>query len=154
MTAGKLMVLVRTISVPATLALILVLGVSASAGRALAGDCNTDIATLSNKRQGIIDELNKLAKGGKKQLDPVASCPKLRALATAEREFVAYLTKNKDWCNVPDEALQNLATSSSRTGEVASQACKVADQIKKAQQQQAAGAAGQPPVQKLPAGPL
>jgi hypothetical protein len=122
-------------------------------GAALASDCNEDIAALTKKRQNIIDQLNHLAQGGKKQLDPIASCPKLRALVAAERELVAYLKKNKDWCAVPDEALQNISLSSEKTGKIANQACTVAAQIKKAQEQQASGALNGPQ-QKLPAGPL
>jgi hypothetical protein len=122
-------------------------------GTAYATDCNEDIGALTKKRQGIIDQLNQLAQGGKKQLDPVASCPKLRALVAAERELVAYLTKNKDWCAVPDEAFQNITASSGKSSKVADQACKVAAQMKKAQEQQAAGALNAPQ-QKLPAGPL
>ncbi len=149
MTARKLTFPVCTTALLGALALLVAL-----AGAARAGDCNEDIANLSKKRQTFIDQLNQLAKGGKKQLDPIASCPKLRALAAAERELVAYLTKNKDWCNVPEEALQNLTMSSGKTGQVANQACKVAEQIKKAQEQQATGGPGQPPAPKLPAGPL
>jgi hypothetical protein len=122
-------------------------------GTAYAADCNQDIGALTKKRQGIIDQLNQLAQGGKKQLDPVASCPKLRALVAAERELVAYLTKNKDWCAVPDEAFQNITASSGKSSKVADQACKVAAQMKKAQEQQAAGALNAPQT-KLPAGPL
>jgi hypothetical protein len=122
-------------------------------GAAQATDCNQDIGALSKKRQGIIDQLNQLAQGGKKkQLDPVASCPKLRALVAAERELVAYLTKNKEWCAVPDEAFQNLSAGAAKTVKVANQACTVAEQMKKAQEQQAAGALNAQ--QKLPSGPL
>lgn len=121
-------------------------------GAAQATDCNQDIGALTKKRQGIINQLNQLAQGGKKQLDPVASCPKLRALVAAERELVAYLAKNKEWCSVPDEAYQNLSTSAAKTVKVANQACTVAAQMKKAQEQQAAGALNAQ--QKLPAGPL
>jgi len=149
MTARKVTSPAGIAVLPVAVALLLAIG-----GTALAIDCNQDIANLSKKRQAIIDQLNELAKGGKKQLDPVASCPKLRALAAAERDLVAYLTKNKDWCTVPDEAVQNLSASSGKTSQVANQACKVAEQIKKAQEQQATGGAGQPPAQKLPSGPL
>jgi len=121
-------------------------------GNAYAADCNEDIGALSRKRQGIIDELNHLAQGGKKQLDPVASCPKLRSLVAAEKELVAYLTKNKDWCQVPDEALKNVTASAGNTSKIASRACTVAEQMKKAQEQQATGALNAQ--QKLPAGPL
>jgi hypothetical protein len=132
------------------------LSLAVCGGTAYAGDCNQDIGALTKKRQGIIDELNQLAKdkgGGKKQLDPVASCPKLRALVAAEHELVAYLTKNKDWCSVPDEALQNISASNVKSNAVANQACTAAAQMKKAQEQQASGALNAPQ-QKLPAGPL
>jgi hypothetical protein len=118
-------------------------------GAAYATDCNRDIGALTKKRQGIIDQLNKLAEGGKKQLDPVASCPKLRALVAVEHELLAYLTKNKDWCSVPDEAFQNVSASTGKSSKVANQACTVAAQMKKAQEQQA-----NVPQPKLPAGPL
>jgi hypothetical protein len=122
-------------------------------GAAYAADCNQDIGALTKKRQGIIDQLNQLAQGGKKQLDPVASCPKLRALVAVERELLAYLTKNKDWCAVPDEAFQNVTASTGKSGKVANQACTVAAKMKKAQEQQASGALNVPQP-KLPAGPL
>jgi hypothetical protein len=122
-------------------------------GTAYATDCNQDIGALTKKRQDILDELNKLAQGGKKQLEPVAACPKLRALVAVEHELVAYLTKNKDWCAVPDEAFQNISASTSKSGKVANQACTVAAKMKKAQEQQASGALNAPQP-KLPAGPL
>ncbi len=122
-------------------------------GTAYATDCNQDIGALTKKRQGVIDQLNKLAQGGKKQLDPVASCPKLRALVAVEHELLAYLTKNKEWCAVPDEAFQNISASAGKSSKVADQACKVAAQMKKAQEQQASGALNAPQT-KLPAGPL
>jgi hypothetical protein len=122
-------------------------------GTAYATDCNQDIGALTKKRQGILDQLNKLAQGGKKQLEPVAACPKLRALVAVEHELLAYLTKNKDWCAVPDEAFQNISASTGKSGKVANQACTVAAKMKKAQEQQASGALNVPQP-KLPAGPL
>ncbi|VFU09366.1 conserved exported hypothetical protein [Methylocella tundrae] len=122
-------------------------------GVAHALDCNEDIASLTKKRQVVIDDLNRLAKGSKNQLDPVASCPKLKALVGAERELLAYLTKNKEWCSVPDNALENITLSAQKSGSVAAQACKIAAQVtqmKKAQEQ----GGGLPQGQKLPAGPL
>jgi hypothetical protein len=125
----------------------------AAGGVARAADCNEDIAGLTKKRQGIIDQLNHLAKGTKNQLDPAAACPKLKALVGVERELLAYLTKNKEWCSVPDNALENIGMSAQKSGGVAAQACKVAAQMKKAQEQQATGG-GLPQGQKLPTGPL
>lgn len=119
-----------------------------SASPAGAAECNQDIGALMKKRQGIIDELSKLAKSAPKgQLDPIASCPKLRSLAVVEQDLAAYLSKNKDWCMVPDTAVSNIEASAKRTQAIAGKACKVAEQIKKGQQ-----AIGTGP--KLPAGPL
>jgi hypothetical protein len=122
-------------------------------GTAYATDCNQDIGALTKKRQNVLDQLNKLAQGGKKQLEPIAACPKLRALVAVEHELLAYLTKNKDWCAVPDEAFQNISASTGKSGKVANQACTVAAKMKKAQEQQASGALNVPQP-KLPAGPL
>lgn len=120
----------------------------ASASPAKASECNQDIGALSQKRQGVIEQLNNLAKHSPKgQLDPIASCPKLRALAAIEQKLSAYLTKNKDWCMVPDAAITNITASAKRTRTVAGQACKVAEQIKKGQQAVDTGP-------KLPTGPL
>lgn len=117
---------------------------------AFAAECSDDIGNLTKKRQAIIDDLNKVAKASPKgQLDPAISCPKLRNLAAAEQELLAYLEKNKDWCMVPDEAITNLGKSRDRSKAIAGKACAVAEQIKK--NQEAGGLGGG---QKLPTGPL
>lgn len=114
-----------------------------------AGECNTDIAALMKKRQDIIEQLNKQAKASPKgQLDPTTACGKLRALAAAERDLLAYFTKNKDWCMVPDNAITGLAEGSKKTAGMAANACKVAEQIKKGQEAITNSAP------KLPTGPL
>ncbi len=118
------------------------------AAPSLAGDCNADIGKMMTKRQDIIAKLNKLvAATPKHQLDPTTSCGPLRELAATEKELSAYLTKNKDWCQVPDSAVTSIDTSSKHTAVIADNACKVAEQIKKSQD-----AIGTGP--KLPAGPL
>jgi hypothetical protein len=118
-------------------------------GTAFAEDCSTEIGALSKRRQAIIDDLNKIAKSSPKgQLDPAASCPKLKTLAVAEQQLLAYLTKNKDWCQVPDDAVANFTAAAEKSKTIAAKACAVAEQIKKGLQ---TGAAAGP---KLPSGPL
>jgi hypothetical protein len=75
----------------------------------------------------------------------------LRKLAGMESELIAYMTKNKDWCAIPDNAIENASTGHAKTAQTAAQACNIAAQMKKAQEQQANGGAGPA---KLPAGPL
>lgn len=124
------------------------------AGAAQAADCNTDIAGLSQKRQSFIDKLNVLAKAAKGKLDPVASCPQLRGLVKAEGELVKYLEANKNWCNVPDDAVNNLKATNVKSQGLASQACNFAAQAKKQQEQAASGAGALAAEAKLPTGPL
>lgn len=124
-------------------------------GTAWAGDCNSDIAGLSAKRQTFIEKLNVLAKATKGKLDPVASCPTLRSLVKAEGDLLKYLEANKNWCNVPDDALTNLKAADAKSETFATQACALAVKVKQQQQaQQSQGAALAVEAQKLPSGPL
>lgn len=120
---------------------------------ARAGDCNSDIAGLSQKRQSFIEKLNTLAKASKGKLDPVASCGPLQGLVKAESALLKYLEANDKWCNVPDETISNLKAGAAKSVAFANQACTIAAQAKKQQQQQASGL-NAPEAQKLPAGPL
>lgn len=121
----------------------------------MAQDCNADVGVLMKKRMDLMEQLNGVAKANKGKLDPIAGCPKLKALTAVDKEIVAYFTKNKDWCSIPDDATANLTADLEKTSGVATQACSIAEKMKKAQEQQAAGgsALGEKAV-KLPAGPL
>ena len=114
-------------------------------------DCNEDLGKIMQKREAIIQELNASAKATKGKLDPVGACPKLKKLSSMESELIAYMTKNKEWCAIPDNAIENATNGHTKTAQTANQACNIAVQMKKAQEQQANGGAGPT---KLPAGPL
>ncbi len=92
---------------------------------------------------------NVKAHGGK--LEPVFACGQFRKLAGIEGKMLAYTTKNKDWCAIPDNFIEGLTTARDRSVSTASKACKIAEQMKN--QQSGAGALNMPAV-KLPAGPL
>lgn len=124
------------------------------AGAAQAGDCNVDIGGLSQKRQVFIDKLNVIAKASKGKLDPVASCPVLKGLVTAEASLMKYLEANKNWCNVPDETLANLKAADVKSQGFAAQACKVAAQAVEQRKQATANPTLGVDAQKLPTGPL
>lgn len=133
------------------------LGLVAVASTVLAGaalaDCNQDFAKLMSKRMVDITALNKISKANGGKLDPIAACPRLRSLAAAEGEVVAYMTKNKDWCNLPDDLVQKMSASRSKTASIAVKACSFAVKLKKAQQQQASQQQQEQAI-KLPTGPL
>ena len=125
-----------------------------AASAAFAGDCNTDIAGLSQKRQVFIEKLNVLAQASKGKLDPVASCPVLRGLVVAEGQLIKYLDSNKNWCNVPDETLVNLRTADAKSQGFAAKACQVAAQAEQQHKQATANPTLGVDAQKLPTGPL
>ena len=143
-----------------TVILAAAVAVACGGGPALAQSCQEDIAKISARRQAMIEVMNRAVKASHGKLDPVTSCPKLRNLAAIEGEFVAYMVKNKEWCHVPDEALANVQTSQRKTQTMASRACGLVTQIRRARQQQQqqnqqqAAGGGQPQAQRLPAGPL
>jgi hypothetical protein len=115
--------------------------------------CETDMKRIKDKHDAVVASLNAMKKSGK--LDAEAACPKLRVLAGVENEWIAYMTKNKDWCSIPDDALTNMEGNKNKTAAFATQACSVAAKNKKMKEQQAAGGgAGQQPQVRLPTGPL
>lgn len=116
-------------------------------------DCETGVKALQERRMKLIDEFNQMAKSHAGKLDPIESCPKLKTLAGVESSFKDYMIKNKDWCNIPDAAITNVSESQAKTAALAARVCKVAEQFKKQQSEQAAAGPGAAPL-KLPAGPL
>jgi hypothetical protein len=127
-----------------------------------AQDCAADLQTLAAKREAALKSINELvASAHGKKLDPDAFCARSRPLNIAEEAMLAYMQKNKDWCQIPDEAVSQLKDTHLKSVAFGGKACTVAAQIKtmkakaaqQAQQAQQAGG-GQPAEQPLPAGPL
>jgi hypothetical protein len=88
-----------------------------------------------------------------------AFCSRSAPLNSVESEMIAYMEKNKDWCQVPDDAISALKATHVKSVSFAAKACGVASQIKKMKEQAeknaaAGGAGGAPQAQPLPAGPL
>ena len=75
----------------------------------------------------------------------------------AEEALLASMTKNKDWCQIPDDAINQLKASHAQSLSFGAKACTVAAQIAKMKKQAADAAhqgGGPPAVQPLPTGPL
>jgi hypothetical protein len=125
-------------------------------------DCAADLQALSARREAALKSINELvASAHGKKLDPDAFCSHSRPLNSAEEAMLAYMQKNKDWCQIPDEAIAQLKDTHLKSVAFGGKACTVAAQIRtmkakaaqQAQQAQQAGG-GQPAEQPLPAGPL
>lgn len=125
--------------------------------------CDKDFSKLANARVAQIAALNRLSKGGKGKMDPIAACSKLQGLAGIEARMVAYVEKNQDWCGIPDNVVGNIKKGRQNTVAFAGKACGAAANFRKmlaqrnVQRRSAASSGGSQPgpqVQRLPAGPL
>jgi hypothetical protein len=114
--------------------------------------CSEDFQKLAAKRMEAIQTLNNLGKAGKGKMDPMAACPAAKKLLGTETEMLNYMSKNKEWCNIPDPVIENFKQARTKSQGFASQACAVAAKMKEAQEQGAQGGMAPPP--RLPAGPL
>jgi hypothetical protein len=139
----------------AALALGLMLAAGAATQAMAQQSCQEDFQRLSEKRTAQMNELNRIGKAGKGKIDPIAACPVARALVTVENTMLGYMTKNKEWCNIPDQVITNFQQVHGKNQTFATQACAAAVKFKQIQEQQRAAAAngGMAP-QKLPSGPL
>lgn len=131
------------------------LAISSIFPMAARADCNADLGVLMQKRLAIAAQLEKNKKAHAGKLDPAQACPQLRSLAAAQSEVIDYMTKNKDWCGLPDDLLGKMAAAKANMVKYSVQACSVAVKMKQ-MQEQAAKAPTQPQQQalKLPTGPL
>jgi Na+-transporting NADH:ubiquinone oxidoreductase subunit NqrC len=126
--------------------------------------CQDDFQRLTKRRMDAIATLNNHAKSHKGKMDPMAACPMARHLAGVETEMMNYMTKNKEWCAIPDNVIDGFKQARAKTMGFASQACsdavkfqKMKEQAIRQQKAAAAHAADNPggmAPQKLPAGPL
>ena len=126
--------------------------VAAPQSAAPMSSCETEMMQFQTRRQAQIEGLNKLVAAGKGKVDPVATCPKLRSLVSIEGEMRTWMLKQKSWCNIPDEVIENMKEGTGKTSQIAERACEAAAQMKR--QQQAPAGLGAPPAMKLPSGPL
>ena len=117
-----------------------------------AQSCGDDMTSLSQQRQQAMESINAMVAGAKgKQIDPNVFCAKAQPLNAIETKMLAYMAKNKDWCQIPDEVVNQLKEAHAKTVSFSGRACKAAADLKKAKEQ---GAQGAPQAQPLPSGPL
>ncbi len=132
--------------------IVLLLG---GASGARAQSCNDDLADFSKQRTAEIEALNAISKAHQGKLDPVGACPHLKGMKAVEGKMLAYLEKNKEWCNIPDDFINGFKANSEKTAGMSKQACDIAAKMKKMQEGGGlAGGGNLPPPPKLPAGPL
>jgi len=121
---------------------------------AAAQDCGSDLQRLAKAREDQLVVINNIVRAAKgKQLDPALFCAKSQPLNAAENALIAYMEKNKDWCQVPDDAIAQLRANHAKSLAFSAKACSVAAKIEKMKKEAAQGGGG-PSIQPLPTGPL
>lgn len=93
------------------------------------------------ERQNLVKQVQALTGGGKKkQIDPRAACTIFTKLVTNGNAGSKWMTDNKDWCQIPDQVVENFSQDHKRAQDFKGQACgaaaKMAEMEKKAKQQQ------------------
>lgn len=109
----------RTLAFAASAALVASV-LSAGVARA---DCQSDVMSI----RGELEEKGKTLQAAiKKKADPQTLCPLFRAYATSEAKWAKFLTDNKDWCQIPGEAITQVTASNKKTVEIRNKVCDAA----------------------------
>ncbi len=87
-------------------------------------DCQTDVTALREDLEAKGQALQKAANS--KEPDPVVLCPLFRSFAAAEAKWGKFLTENKEWCQIPDDAIKQAATSHKNTVNMRNRVCQAA----------------------------
>ncbi len=94
---------------------------------------------ILQERQNLIQQINKLSAGKKKQVDPRAACTVFSKLVVNGNAGQKWMTDNKDWCQVPDQVIEGFNKDHQRSQQFKGQACqaaaKMAEMEKRAKQQ-------------------
>lgn len=91
------------------------------------------------ERRSLSEQFAKLTQGGKK-IDARSACSIFTKLVANGEVGQKWMTSNKDWCQIPDQAIQDLTQAHKQIQKVKGEACqaaaKMAEMEKRAKQQQ------------------
>jgi len=86
-------------------------------------DCQSD----ANAARSELEQKGKaLQAAGNKKADAQTLCPLFRAYASAEAKWLKFLTDNKDWCQIPEQAIKQVGSSIKKTNDMRDKVCQVA----------------------------
>lgn len=101
-------------------------------------DCQTDFVSI---RQEMEEKGKALQAAGKAKAPPQELCPLFRAYVSAETKLTKYLSDNKDWCQIPDQAIVQARESNQKSAALRDKVCAAAANGG------GGGGGGQPPAQ-------
>ncbi|WP_348933558.1 hypothetical protein [Aquabacter sp. CN5-332] len=86
-------------------------------------DCQTDFVAI----RAEMDEKGKaLQAAGKAKASPQELCPLFRAYTAAEGKLAKYLLDNKDWCQIPEQAIAQSQEGNKKTAALRDKVCAAA----------------------------
>ncbi|MGO4704750.1 hypothetical protein AB4072_03095 [Microvirga sp. 2MCAF38] len=98
-----------------------------------------DAQKFLGERQGLIQQINKLGGGKKKQIDARDACAIFTKLVANGNTGVKWLEANKDWCQVPDQFAENFKRDHGQAVEMRGKACQAAAKMAEMEKQAKAG---------------
>lgn len=128
------------------------LAIGAMPALALTPSCQAEMEKITTSRQSAVDRVNGFSK---KRPTATQACAAFNTLVAADKKLLDWMTSNKDWCQVPDQLIEQVQEAREQANKVRDQACSAAK--KEAQMRRnAPPAAGPPPGGgvKLPQGAL
>jgi hypothetical protein len=122
--------------------------------KAQAASCQTDFQKVMEPRQALINRIN-----GYRAKRPTAAqaCSTLTELVAADRKVIDWMTENKDWCQIPDQVVEQLQGASTQASASRKSTCNAAKNQEAQGARAKAQQAGPPPVGsgiRLPSGAL
>lgn len=123
---------------------------AASPAFAAPASCQNDFQKLSEERQAAIERINGF---NKKRPTAQVACGAFNNLSGVEARFIKWMNENKDWCQIPEEFINQLKGANGATLKARGQVCTAARQ----QQEGGGGPRGAPPPGagvRLPSGAL
>ncbi len=109
----------------ATALTLLALGAGTLSGITVtrAADCQTDFMTIRTEME---EKGKALQAAGKKKASPQELCPLFRAYTAAEGKLTKYLSDNKEWCQIPDQAIAQAKDSNQKSSALRDKVCAAA----------------------------
>jgi hypothetical protein len=106
---------------------------TAGEAQAQASECQK-LQGLLQQRQGLVQRMNTASNS--KKLDARGACSILTQIASNGNQVLKFMDVNKDWCQIPDQFVENMKTDHTRSNKIRGQACNAASQQARAIQQQ------------------
>jgi hypothetical protein len=114
---------VRVRSFAAAAMAVMASTVAIHSARAQAESCRANFQKVMGSRQALTDRINGYRN---KRPTPGQACSTLGQLVAADGKVLAWMTENKDWCQIPDSLIEQLQTSSGQASRSRDQACAAA----------------------------